>query len=109
MMIEIVEYDDKTDPGENIKLAQRLAEQDKFEFMVAPNGTGINLATAPICCGCGYPMIAVLSVNDKTGEMANRYPDLFISLGSAFAFGVSRETSWSSGAMPPPKAAMSLS
>ncbi|MDE0530009.1 MAG: hypothetical protein OXI01_00970 [Albidovulum sp.] len=109
MMIEFVEYDDKTDLGEHIKLVQRLAEQDRFEIVVAPNGTGFNLATAPICCGCGFPMIAVSAINGKTGEMANRYPDLFISLGSAFAFGVARETSWSSGAMPPPKAAMSLS
>ncbi|MDE0307060.1 MAG: hypothetical protein OXI87_19595 [Albidovulum sp.] len=54
-------------------------------------------------------MIAVSAINGKTGEMANRYPSLFISLGSAFAFGAARETPWSSGAMPPPKAAMSLS
>ena len=29
MMVEIVEYDDKTNPGEHIKAAQRLAEVDK--------------------------------------------------------------------------------
>jgi len=47
-MIEIIEYDDKTNPGEHIKLAQRLAEQDKVDFIVAPYGTGFNIATAPI-------------------------------------------------------------
>ena len=36
MTIELIEYDDKTNPGEHIKLAQRLAEQDKVDFVVAP-------------------------------------------------------------------------
>ncbi len=42
MMIEVVEYDDKTNPFEHIKLAQRLAEHNKVDFIVAPNGTGFN-------------------------------------------------------------------
>ena len=36
MTIDLIEYDDKTNPGEHIKLAQRLAEQDKVDFVVAP-------------------------------------------------------------------------
>ena len=48
MKIELIEYDDKTNPGEHIKLAQRLAEQDKVDFVVAPYGTGFNIASAPI-------------------------------------------------------------
>ena len=43
MMIELIEYDDKTNPGEHIKLAQRLAEQDQVDFVVAPYGTGFNV------------------------------------------------------------------
>ena len=59
MMVEIVEYDDKTNPGEHIKAAQRLAEVDKVDFIVAPYGTGFNLAAAPIYAKYGYPQIAV--------------------------------------------------
>ena len=44
MTIELIEYDDKTNPGEHIKLAQRLATQDKVDFVVAPYGTGFNIA-----------------------------------------------------------------
>ena len=86
MMIEIIEYDDKTDPGEHIKLAQRLAEQDRVDFIIAPYGTGFNIATAPIYGRYGYPMIAVSAITDKIDELTTRYPNLFFTLGSTTAF-----------------------
>lgn len=86
MMIEIIEYDDKTNPGEHIKLAQRLAEQDKVDFVVAPYGTGFNIATAPIYGRYGYPMIAVSAITDKMEELTERYPNLFFTLGTTTAF-----------------------
>ncbi len=85
-MIEIIEYDDKTNPGEHIKLAQRLAEQDKVDFVVAPYGTGFNIATAPIYGRYGYPMIAVSAITDKADELTKRYPNLFFTLGTTTAF-----------------------
>lgn len=85
-MIEVVEYDDKTNPGEHIKLAQRLAEQDKVDFIVAPYGTGFNIATAPIYGRYGYPMIAVSAITDKMDELTERYPNLFFTLGTTTAF-----------------------
>ncbi len=86
MMIELIEYDDKTNPGEHIKLAQRLAEQDKVDFVVAPYGTGFNIATAPIYGRYGYPMIAVSAITDKMDELTQRYPNLFFTLGTTTAF-----------------------
>ena len=86
MMIELIEYDDKTNPGEHIKLAQRLAEQDKVDFVVAPYGTGFNIATAPIYGRYGYPMIAVSAITDKMEELTERYPNLFFTLGTTTAF-----------------------
>jgi len=85
-MIEVIEYDDKTNPGEHIKLAQRLAEQDKVDFIVAPYGTGFNIATAPIYGRYGYPMIAVSAITDKMDELTTRYPNLFFTLGTTTAF-----------------------
>jgi len=85
-MIEVIEYDDKTNPGEHIKLAQRLAEQDKVDFIVAPYGTGFNIATAPIYGRYGYPMIAVSAITDKMDELTARYPNLFFTLGTTSAF-----------------------
>lgn len=86
MTIELIEYDDKTNPGEHIKLAQRLAEQDKVDFVVAPYGTGFNIATAPIYGRYGYPMIAVSAITDKMEELTQRYPNLFFTLGTTTAF-----------------------
>ena len=85
-LIEVIEYDDKTNPGEHIKLAQRLAEQDKVEFIVAPYGTGFNIAAAPIYGRYGYPMIAVSAITDKAEELTQRYPNLFFTLGTTTAF-----------------------
>jgi len=85
-LIEVIEYDDKTNPGEHIKLAQRLAEQDKVDFIVAPYGTGFNIATAPIYGRYGYPMIAVSAITDKMDELTQRYPNLFFTLGTTTAF-----------------------
>ena len=86
MTIELIEYDDKTNPGEHIKLAQRLAEQDKVDFVVAPYGTGFNIATAPIYGRYGYPMIAVSAITDKMDELTRRFPNLFFTLGTTTAF-----------------------
>ncbi|MBX2835796.1 MAG: amino acid ABC transporter substrate-binding protein [Gammaproteobacteria bacterium] len=85
-LIEVIEYDDKTNPGEHIKLAQRLAEQDKVDFVVAPYGTGFNIAAAPIYGRYGYPMIAVSAITDKMDELTGRYPNLFFTLGTTTAF-----------------------
>ena len=85
-MVEVIEYDDQTNPGEHVKLAQRLATQDEVDFVVAPYGTGFNIAAAPIYGKFGYPLIAVSAITDKIGELSGRYPNLFFTLGSTTAF-----------------------
>lgn len=84
--IELIEYDDRTDPGESIKAVERLATQDKVDFIIAPYGTGLNLATAPVFAKYGYPQIAVSSITDKGAELTKRYPTLFLTLGNTTAF-----------------------
>jgi branched-chain amino acid transport system substrate-binding protein len=85
-MIELIEYDDKTNPGEHIKAVQRLATQDKVDFIVAPYGTGFNIAAAPIYAKYGYPQIAVSAISDKIEELTKRYPSLFFTLGTTTSF-----------------------
>lgn len=88
--LELIEYDDKTNPGEHIKAAQRLATQDKVDFIIAPFGTGFNIAAAPIYAKYDYPQIAVSAISDKIPELTKRYPGLFFTLGdtTTFATGV---------------------
>jgi len=83
--IELIEYDDRTNPGEAIKAVERLATTDKADFIIAPYGTGINLAVAPVFAKYGYPQIAVSSITDKVGELTKRYPTLFFTLGNTTA------------------------
>jgi branched-chain amino acid transport system substrate-binding protein len=84
--IELIEYDDRTNPGETIKSVERLATQDKADFILAPYGTGLNLAAAPVFAKHGYPQIAVTAITDKTAELARRYPTIFFTLGTTTAF-----------------------
>jgi branched-chain amino acid transport system substrate-binding protein len=79
--IELIEYDDRTQPGETIKAVERLATQDKADFIMAPYGTGFNLASAPIFAKYGYPHLAVSAATDQIGELTKRYPNMFFFLG----------------------------
>lgn len=80
--VKLIEYDDRTNPGETIKAVQRLATQDKADFIMAPYGTGFNLATAPIFAKYGYPQIAQAAVTDKVDELIKRFPNLFFFQGT---------------------------
>ena len=42
--IEVVEYDDRSNSEEAVKAIERLATQDKVDFILPPWGTGLNLA-----------------------------------------------------------------
>jgi branched-chain amino acid transport system substrate-binding protein len=86
MKVELVEYDDRTSGEDAVKNIQRLATVDKVDFIVAPYGTGLNLATAPIFAKYGYPQIAVTAVSDKVDESAKRWPNSFWTLGTSTAF-----------------------
>ncbi len=84
--IELIEYDDRTNPGEAIKNIQRLATQDKVDFMLAPYGTGFNLATAPIFAKFNYPLITHTAITDKVETLTQRYGNIFFTLGTTTAF-----------------------
>lgn len=84
--IKLIEYDDRTNPGETIKAVQRLATQDKADFIMAPYGTGFNLATAPIFAKLGYPQFAIAAVTDKIDELIKRYPTIFFFIGDTTSY-----------------------
>lgn len=86
MPVELIEYDDQTNPGETIKAVQRLATQDKADFIIAPYGTGLNIAAAPIFARYGYPQIAVSAITDQIEDLSSKFPSMFFTLGSTTAF-----------------------
>ena len=84
--IQLIEYDDRTNPGEAIKNIQRLATQDKVDFILAPYGTGFNLATAPIFAKFNYPLITHTAITDKVEALTKRYSNIFFTLGTTTDF-----------------------
>ncbi len=84
--VELVQYDDKTNPAEHIKAVQRLATQDEVDFMISPYGTGFNIAAAPIYAKYEYPLVAVTAVTDEIHELTAKFPNMFFMLGSTSGF-----------------------
>ncbi|MPZ57768.1 MAG: ABC transporter substrate-binding protein [Rhizobiales bacterium] len=87
--VELIEYDDRSMPGETIKAVERLAAQDKVDFIMPVYGTGYNLAVAPIFAKYGYPQVTQAAVTDQIDALTKRYPTLFFVQGSTTSFATS--------------------
>jgi branched-chain amino acid transport system substrate-binding protein len=81
--IEVVEYDDRSSSEEAVKAIERLANQDKVDFILPPWSTGLNLAVGPTLNRLGYPHLAVTSVTDKAPELAKRWSNATFWLGTS--------------------------
>jgi branched-chain amino acid transport system substrate-binding protein len=79
--IEVIEYDDRSSAEEVVRATERLATQDKVDFILAPWGTGFNLAVAPLYDRFGYPQLAVSAVTDKAPQFVKRWKKSFWLLG----------------------------
>ena len=82
-MLEVVEYDDQTNPGETIKAVERLVNQDGAKIVLPPYSTGLNLAAAPIYTKYGLPMITSTAATDQIAELVAKFPNMFFTLGGA--------------------------
>jgi len=82
-MIEVVTYDDRSSAEEVVRAVERLATQDRVDFILPPWGTGFNTAVAPLLARFDYPQLAFTSVTDRATEFAQRWPNTFWMLGGA--------------------------
>jgi branched-chain amino acid transport system substrate-binding protein len=80
--IEVIEYDDHSNLDDAVKAVEQLITQDKVDFILAPWGTGLNLAVAPLLNRGGYPDLVVTSTSDEAPEFAKRWPNSFWFLGT---------------------------
>ncbi len=85
--IEIVEYDDRSSSEEAVRAYERLATQDKVDFVLAPWSTGINLAVAPTLNKYNLPHLAVASITDMAPQLAKRWGNAFFCLGGGTMYG----------------------
>jgi branched-chain amino acid transport system substrate-binding protein len=76
--IEIIEYDDRTQPPECIKAVERAAAVDKADWISGMYATGFNLAVAPTMARYGYPLFAVSCVTDQAPALIKKYPGFFL-------------------------------
>ncbi|MGO9703531.1 MAG: amino acid ABC transporter substrate-binding protein [Xanthobacteraceae bacterium] len=84
--IELIEYDDRTQPPETIKAVERLATVDRADWIGGVFATGFNLASAPTFAKYGYPQFAVSCVTDQAPALIKKYPGLFVFQPSTTTF-----------------------
>jgi branched-chain amino acid transport system substrate-binding protein len=82
MKIEVIEYDDRSQSEETVRAVERLATQDKVDFILPPWGTGANLAVGPLFDRYGYPQLAGTAVTDRAADLAKRWPNSYWLLGT---------------------------
>jgi branched-chain amino acid transport system substrate-binding protein len=81
--VEVIEYDDRSNSDEVIKAIERLATQDKVDFILPPWGTALNLAVGPVFHRLGYPQLAVTAVSDRIVELTKRWPNASFWTGTS--------------------------
>lgn len=78
--IEVVEYDDRSQPEEAVRAVERLINQDKVDFLLPPWGTGMNMAVAPIFSKGQFPMVAPTFITERMPEIVKRWDNVFALL-----------------------------
>lgn len=86
LKIEVVEYDDRSSSEESVRAVERLATQDKVDFILTPWGTANNLAVGPVFDKYGYPQIAGTSVTDLAPKLAERWKNSYWLLGTGGSY-----------------------
>src|SRR6516162_5204658 len=76
--VEIIEYDDRTQPPEAIKAVERAATVDKADWIGGVYATGFNLATAPTFAKYNYPQLTQACVTDQGPALVKKYPNFFM-------------------------------
>jgi branched-chain amino acid transport system substrate-binding protein len=84
--IEIIEYDDRTQPSEAIKAVERLATVDKVDWIAGVYATGFNLATAPTFDKYKYPQVTVACITDQAPALVKKYPNFFMFNASTTSY-----------------------
>jgi branched-chain amino acid transport system substrate-binding protein len=75
--IELIEYDDHTQPAEAIKAVERAVTVEKVDWVSGMYATGFNLAVAPTLAKYGFPQLAVACVTDQAPALIKKYPGFF--------------------------------
>ncbi len=84
--VELIEYDDRTQPPEAIKAVERAATVDKVDWIGGLYATGFNLAAAPTFARHGYPQLTQACVTDQAPSIVKKYPGFFMFQASTTSY-----------------------
>ena len=80
--VELIEYDDRSQSEEVVRLTERLINEDKVDIMLSPWGTAFNAAVAPLLARAGFPHLAVTFTVEDPTRFTKRWPSMFVFTGS---------------------------
>jgi ABC-type branched-subunit amino acid transport system substrate-binding protein len=78
--IELIVYDDTSDPGTMARLTEKLILEDKVDFLWPACGTSFIFAQAPIANKYGYLLITAEGGATQIKEMLPSLPYVFVTL-----------------------------
>lgn len=81
--LEVIAYDDRSQTEDVVRGIERLARQDKVDFILPPWGTGFNLAVAPLMDRFGYPQLICTSLIPDEIDVNAKWKRSFWFLGTA--------------------------
>jgi branched-chain amino acid transport system substrate-binding protein len=81
--VELIEYDDRSQSEEVVRLTERLINEDKVDFILSPWGTAFNSAVAPLLSRAGYPHLAVTFTVEDPSRFTKRFPNMFVFTGGS--------------------------
>jgi branched-chain amino acid transport system substrate-binding protein len=76
--VELILYDDGSDPGKTVKLVEKLILQDKVDVLLPPWGTAWHYAIAPLVNQHKYPVIGTSCASAKLKSMSSKLPYFFV-------------------------------
>lgn len=71
--VELVHYDDGSDPARSAQLYRQLLEQDKVDLLIGPYSSAITLAAAPVAEEHGVPMLTLGASAEEIWSQGYRY------------------------------------
>jgi branched-chain amino acid transport system substrate-binding protein len=76
--VELVLFDDKSDPSTTARMVEKLIVEEKVDFILPPHGTAWHFAMAPIANQYGYPFFGSSITSEKLRSKAVMMPYFFV-------------------------------
>lgn len=68
--VEFVSYDDQSDPGQAVRIYEKLITDDEVDLLLAPWGTPTHIAVAGVLERYGFPMVGNSAASVQLRELA---------------------------------------